>query len=164
MTFVPPIVHLKRFPYMEFVVTNQKVIVLNGKFAYNSVTLDRIQGVNVSEGFVDRLFGTGAVRISGGPDFIALKNPDEVQKIIRETLQRTGKPSQPKVKEKLKARCSICENLGMQEAPRYPVYPAPEFPMPPSYKCKSTNETIGRDDIEIERECEHFMKIEEDKL
>lgn len=164
MTFVPPVVRLKRFPYMKYVVTNQRVIILSGKFAYNSVTLDRIQGVNVSEGFVDRLFGTGAMRVTGGPDFIALKNPDEVQKIIRETIQITGKPFRLRGEEKLKARCSICENLELQEAPRYPMFPPPEFPMPSSYKCKSTSEIMSRDDVETKRQCEHFVKIKDKKV
>jgi len=64
-------------------------------------------------------------------------------------------------KEKLKGRCIMCENLVVQEAPRYPVLPAPEFPIPPKCKCKSTNEFIGIDDLETERECEHFIEIED---
>ena len=67
-------------------------------------------------------------------------------------------------KEKIKGKCIICENLVVQEAPRYPAFPAPEFPIPlipPKCKCKSTNEMIGIDDLERERECEHFMEIED---
>lgn len=64
-------------------------------------------------------------------------------------------------KEKSKARCSICKNLAVQVGPRYPVLPAPEFPFPPHCKCESTNEPIGIDDVETERECEHFMEIKD---
>ena len=70
-------------------------------------------------------------------------------------------------KEKLKGRCSMCKNLGIdvvQVFPRYPMLPAPEFPFPSYYKCKSTNKLISTGDLETERECEHFIEIKDEKV
>ena len=70
-------------------------------------------------------------------------------------------------KEKLKGRCTLCENLGtdvVKDYPRYPMLPAPEFPFPSYYKCKSTNELIRTDDVETKRDCEHFMKIKDEEV
>ncbi|MEM2900433.1 MAG: PH domain-containing protein [Thermoplasmata archaeon] len=101
----------------EYVLTNHRLIVMKGKFSKNlrSIDLEKITYVDVQIGIADRRLGTGCVHIGlpgpvtlqatyRGPEryseketLFGVKNPYEVQKLIKETIEQYKMEMKPPV-------------------------------------------------------------------
>jgi len=80
----------------EYAVTNRRAIARRGSIMKleTSVEFGEIEDVHVKVNIVDRIFGTGGVIVTaGGFDilrFTALKEPYDVEELIREGMERAG--------------------------------------------------------------------------
>ena len=115
VAFGEPIYMLMAYRNTEYMITDQRVIIQTGAIGLDTrfVDLDKIQEVRVDVGVIDKIFGTGSVRIPtagyagyvyagrrgyGGPrDFLgnslaALKKPYEVQNILQEAIVKARRP------------------------------------------------------------------------
>lgn len=113
IAFGPMLHRLLAYRNTEYVITDQRVITQTGAIGLDTrfVDFEKIQEVYVTIGVVDRIFGTGGIRVVtaagwigrpmrwgpyGGispmrPTLEALRNSYEVQKILQEAISKIRK-------------------------------------------------------------------------
>jgi uncharacterized membrane protein YdbT with pleckstrin-like domain len=95
-----------RWSTIHFVITSQRLIYREGLLARSGIEipLERVNNVNFTQGFVERILGAGNLLIeSGGEDgqqrFTDIRHPEDVQNLIHTQMervaQRRGGYSQP---------------------------------------------------------------------
>jgi len=95
LSFFPVVVAQIRRISVHFVVTDNNVWAKKRIFAreVDPTVLSRVQDVNYSQGFIDRLLGKGEVRIetagTGGTDVVMheVPNPRRITNLIREKIE-----------------------------------------------------------------------------
>jgi len=83
---------LVRYFTNSFIITNKRVLMKYGLITTNTeeTLLNKIEGIEIKQGLIDKLFGTGTIIIKGtggsSRPFSKIKNPIEFRKQVSEMI------------------------------------------------------------------------------
>lgn len=107
-----------RWSTIHFVITSQRLIYREGLLSRSGIEipLERVNNVNFSQGFVERLLGAGNLLIeSGGEDgqqrFTDIRHPEDVQNLIHTQMEKVAQRRSGYVQTAAPAGVDVADQL-----------------------------------------------------
>ncbi|MEM2341888.1 MAG: PH domain-containing protein [Candidatus Bathyarchaeia archaeon] len=102
MLFGPIVRNILAYNNTLYLITDRRVLIQTGAIGIDTriIEFDRIQEIYVTIDFVDKIFGTGSIRISTAagwpeqayvPTLTALNNPYQIHSILQNAIERRGR-------------------------------------------------------------------------
>ncbi len=84
-----------------YVITDRRILIQTGAIGIDTriINFDKMQEIYVTVDLVDRIFGTGSIKISTAagwpehaymPTLVALRNPYQVHEVLQNAMEKTG--------------------------------------------------------------------------